>query len=241
VRDKIREELFRLENREKELLSKFTEDSIYVKMIREQLAKAREIYESEKEMKKVAIGISKPYEEMQIAVNNLKADRDALQSKLNQLTEQLAAAQDRLKLINDKEREFLELDRSIQLADTKYRDYHRAHQQTVVDQGMEDQKITNINLLQEPTISHTPTSPNALVNMAMGLGASVLASFGVVTVLDNRTNPPGGALVDQRPMPPAPVPPETAVVLTSVPVSLTTIPPDDVPDLTPPPQRPLPR
>ena len=244
LRDNMREELFRLENREKELLSKFTEDSIYVKMVRDQLEKARSIVQSEKVNNKVTRGVSKPFEEMQIAVNNVKAERDSLQSKLNQLTEQLTAAQERLKLINDKERDFLELDRNIQLADTKYREYHRAHQQTVVDQGMEEQKITNINLLQDPTYSNTPSSPNALLNIAMGLGLSFLTSIGVVTAVDKRRNEGGEAMVEQRPQPTNPTPdvvPETVHVSALTPVTLTTVSADDVPDLTPPPPRPLPR
>lgn len=230
ARDKMREELFRLETKEKEYLSKYTEDSIYVKMVRDQLEKARSVVTDEKEKNKVTRGVSKSYEELQIALNNVRAERDGLKSKLDELTTQLTAANDRLKVINEKEKDFQELDRNIELANNQYREFHRAYQQTMVDQGLEEQKITNINLLQEPTISQTPSSPNPLLNLAMGLGLSLVSCFGLVTMLDRRRPSLGEVLVERpREMIVPAAPTATAASGSST--------REDVPDLTPPSSR----
>ncbi len=185
-KDNMREELFRLETREKELLSKFTEESIYVKQIRDQLAQARAVVASESRQNKVTRGVSKPNEEMQISLNNARAQRQPLEARLDELTAQLKAEKSRLQLINENEKEFIRLDREIRMAETQYLDFHKAYQQTLVDQGMEEQKITNINELQPPTFKQTPESPQPLVNLAFGLGLSVFATLGIVSMSKRR-------------------------------------------------------
>ncbi len=204
VKDNMREELFRLETREKDLLSKFTDESIYVKQIREQISRAREVVNAESTPSKITRGVHKPNEEMQIDLNDAKAEQKSLQSKLAQLTEQLDTEKAQLQVINENEKEFVNLDREIRLAETQYVDFHKAYQQTLVDKGMEEQKITNINEHQTPTLWHTPASPQPLVNLALGLGLSFFASLGLVTMSSRRDDPPA---VAETPRPQRSTPP----------------------------------
>ena len=241
IQDNMRQEVFRLETREKELLAKFTEESIYVRQIREQIAEAKKVMDSEDVRNKVTRGVFKPNEEMQIALNNAKAQRDALQAKLAPLEEQLSAEKARLQVINENEKEFVSLDREIRLAENQFLEFHKAYQQTVVDQGLEAQRITNINELQTPTMSHTPSSPQPLVNMAFGLGLSILSALGLVTVSGTRTDasgnyPPG----PYQPAPPS-VHPDAAPAARPETVAPDAVEPLDDLVSTQPSRRPLPR
>lgn len=201
ARDNMREELFRLETKEKEFLSKYKDDSIYVTQVRDQIKQARKVVDGEQEKNKVTRGVYKPNETMTIALNEAKSSRDALKSKLERLQAQSEDAKSRLKLINDKEREFRELDREIELSESEYREFHKGHQQTLIDEGMQEQKITNINELQAPTLSPTPVSPSLPFNLALGWGASCLGALGLVT-LAGKPAPPSDPQPEPEPAEP---------------------------------------
>ena len=175
--DAMQEELFRLQIEEQKLLKSFSEDSRNVKSIREEIARAKDLLQKEQDRTQVTKGLSRSYEELNLALMTEKADRVALQEKLASLNQQLHNAQQQLAPLNDAAVEIAALTRDISTQEANLRKYSENLEQARIDDAMESQRISNISVVQEATLPIQSIRPRKLLNLALGF---FLGTFGAL-------------------------------------------------------------
>src|SRR5205823_2619425 len=80
---------------------------------------------------------------------------------------------------NAAEMQLARLEREIDLARASYKKYSENLEQARIDQELETAKISSLNLMQPPSLSVTPVSPQPLPTLAFGFCGSLVASLGV--------------------------------------------------------------
>jgi uncharacterized protein involved in exopolysaccharide biosynthesis/Mrp family chromosome partitioning ATPase len=175
--DAMREELFRLQIEEQKLLKSFSEDSRSIESIRKEIARAEELLKQEQDRTQVTKGLSRSHEELSLALMTEKANRLALQEKLNSLDQQLQAAQQRLAPMNEAAMEMAALMRDIRMQEANLLKYSENLEQARIDNAMENQRISNISVVQEATLPIKSIRPRKLLNLGLGL---FLGAFGAL-------------------------------------------------------------
>jgi len=106
------------------------------------------------------MAVNETYQQLELSLRNQEASCEARRAQRDKLSTQLAAAGEKVHTLNDSELKLARLERQIDLASANYLKYAENLEQTRIDQALESEKISNINILQpaQPT-SITPTSP----------------------------------------------------------------------------------
>jgi uncharacterized protein involved in exopolysaccharide biosynthesis len=182
---RLRESLYTLQVKEKELLSKYTDKFPEVIHMRAQIAEVQSLLEESPEAPQVTHGVNEAHQEVKLAMFKQTASAAALKAEATSLTAHLATARDELKQINEHELQMVRLQRQIDLETANYMKYAENLEQARIDQELANERISNLNLSQEPSYSITPTRPVPSRTLAMGLLAAVAASIGVGLLRDH--------------------------------------------------------
>jgi len=189
ARDVMREQLYALQLKEKSLLSQYQEDTFFIKSIRAEVAAAQAELDREPRLPHVTTGRNEAHQDMHRALLDQESLAESLAAKVQSLQVQLVEAQGNLKHLNDNEVRIAELTRRIDLETHNYRKYSENLEQARIDRALQDESISNLNILQPPTFSITPTRPRKLLNLALGLVVAVCASL-ATAVLAELLKPP---------------------------------------------------
>jgi capsular exopolysaccharide synthesis family protein len=127
-------------------------------------------------------GISKAYEQLQSALLTEQAAIPSLRAKIDAQKKQLADAQAELKTLNYAAVKITLLTQEANIQEINYRKYCDNLEQARINYAMENEKISNILVVQAATLPIKAVRPNKPLNLALGLllgtlGAIVLAIF----------------------------------------------------------------
>ena len=190
--DEMRKTLYDLQIREKALASKHTEKHPLVVAVREQLAAAEKVLENEEKRRThPTTSLNPASQQQQLAllaeqavVKQLAARHEALQARLEELNQ-------KLERLNEQEILVAELEREVTLRRDHYMTYTRNKEIARLDQELDSQQISNVNIVQSPTLIERPVSPPKAAVMILGLLMAGAGSVGLALVCDNWTvNPP---------------------------------------------------
>ena len=185
----LREKLFDLEVKEQELAAKLTDEHPQLVQIRGQLVSARRVYEEEDVPEQVTQSVNETYQAAELAVQERQALLSSLAARTQSLEAAIAGVQAEMKNLNNSELEIHRLEREIDLAQTNYRKYAENLEEARINQELENAKISSLNVMQPPTISETPVSPQPLVTLIVGLVLSSFAGVGMALVAHHRASP----------------------------------------------------
>lgn len=175
----LRERLYELEVKEQELAARLREDAPQLVQLRTQIAEARRIMGEEQASTETKKGISQTHQAAELALQEREAQLAALSARCAVLESKFASANKDLMKLNTSELELTRMEREIDLARANYRKYSENLEQVRIDQELETAKISSLNLMQPPSLSQTPASPEPIATLAMGFCLSVLASVAV--------------------------------------------------------------
>gem|GEM_PF-649047 len=184
--NRMREELFRLQIKEQELRSKYTDEHPTLIAFREQVRRTREILAAEQPDRGQATSAVLLTE--QLVEEGLTARRETIENNLGKLNQQL-------KTLNAQEVEIVDLEREVQFLETKYRTYVQSTEQTRIARELEQQQITNISVIQHATQNVKASSPRKALSLLIGGFFSVVGSLSLV-MLSNRLNTTLRSVVD---------------------------------------------
>ncbi len=182
----MRGQFYTLQIREQELASRLTDLNPQLVQLRAQLAQAEATLRDEKTFPQIIKGENKTYKDLEMATYTGEAGLQSLRTQQQALTSQLADARESLKSMNDVERQFAGLDRDLDVSRLKYRRYAENLEQARIDQALASQRISNINILQQPTVSYTPIRPRAMFNLSIGLGLGLVLAAAIVALSEQR-------------------------------------------------------
>ena len=79
--------------------------------------------------------------------------------------------------MNRLEVDLAEMERELQISRSNYLNYASKLEQARIDQALQTEQISNLSVLQSPTLRLTPSSPNVKINIIVGcLVAMMLAA-----------------------------------------------------------------
>jgi uncharacterized protein involved in exopolysaccharide biosynthesis len=177
----MRPRLYELKLKEQELLSKYAETSIPVKEVRRQITEAEALLAKEDPTRTdVTTGINTTHQQLHLALLTETANLSSLEAKSRVVDRQLADARREVQGINETELRMATLMRELALQDSKYRKYAESREQARIDQALELNKISNISIVQQPTVSMKPVKPRKALNLALGFFLGIFGGLGLV-------------------------------------------------------------
>lgn len=188
--DGMRQQLYLLQLREQELLSKYTDAMPAVQEIRRQIAEAESILAREQaDRTQVTSGRNPAYEALYLALLTAQSDVAAQQAKLTASRQQLVEARLGLIELNDHEVQLAQVQREMDLQDDNYRRYAATLEQVRIDQALETERISNISVVQPATFVEKPVRPRKLFNLGVGFLVACFGSLGLALVVDHLEQP----------------------------------------------------
>lgn len=181
--DTMRDTLYELEIREQELLSKYTDDHPSVIAVRQQVAEAQAIVDQQETGRiQETTSLNPTYQPLELELLRAQATLASQQAHLATLTGQhndLLAALERL---NDDEVVLDRLEREVEMLEANYREYSENLEQARIDDALEAERISNINVVQTASISSDPIRPAKGAILVLGTFLAVGASVGLVVI-----------------------------------------------------------
>lgn len=176
----MRQRIFELEVQEKELDAKLTSEHPLLQHVRSQLASVRENFKEREEERVDATTTPNPVvqsltekllsQESQSAgiktsIESLKARRQEVRDKLDELINLEAS-------LTQKERE-------VAILDTNFRNHQQKLEEARIIDALQEQKISNVNVVQPATYVEKAISPNKRVIAAMALFVALFGGIGM--------------------------------------------------------------
>ena len=184
--DGMRQQLYALQLREKELASRVTDRDEELKLVRDQVASAQKIVDSlAPDRTQTTVGRNQLFEEGRLTLFRQRTNLASLKAKSSVIQSQLAEAKKQLQTLNNQEVQIAQLQREIQLLDTNYRKYSDSLEQARVDEALEKQRISNINVAQPPTLSRQPVRPRKLIALFFGFVIAFCGGLAIPLVAEH--------------------------------------------------------
>ena len=178
--DGMRQQLYTLQLKEKDLASRVTGEHVELKFVRDQIASAKKVLDGvDPSRTQTTVGPNKNYEELRLTQLRQQATLASLNAKAATVRTQLADARRDMQNLNDNEMRITQLQREIQILEGSYRKYADSLEQARIDESLERERISNINIAEAPTLNHEPIRPKALLTLALGLAIGLFGGLSV--------------------------------------------------------------
>lgn len=188
--DSIRAQFYALQVQEEDAASKYTEAHPKMIHLREQIAAAEQLLKKESPTRvEITEGPGRIYQEAKLALLAEEPLQESLVARRVELQTQLADARGQWKALNDRDLQIAELQREVEFCEASYQKYATNFEQTRIDQALEQEKISNINVLQPATYEAKPVSPRKLVNLALGFLVGIFGGTLLALLADSRDRP----------------------------------------------------
>ena len=183
--DGMRQQLYELELKQRDLLSKFTEDHPAILAISDAVKQAGSILESQDKIRiEPTFGVNPnrqhlelQYLQDQAALQSLEEEGIALKAQQQELLAELQK-------LNRYQMQIEELEQQSKLLGDNYFKYLANLEQARIDSELERQRITNVNVVHEATIPSKPSGPSRLVLAALGLVVAICAGVSFALLLE---------------------------------------------------------
>jgi uncharacterized protein involved in exopolysaccharide biosynthesis/Mrp family chromosome partitioning ATPase len=181
AKDNMREKLYELELQESQLRSRYTDQHPLLVQIEEQRTLAEDILKSLPDDRTQTTESLNPNQRaLELELMREKASADALRARHDSATAQREQLYQQLKDLNDQELELAQLERKVQLLDGKYRTHVDKLEQARVNDALEEERISNVNVVQPATLVLKPAEPKKRLILALGLLVATCGGLGVV-------------------------------------------------------------
>lgn len=182
----MREQLFTAQIREKELLSRCTKDHPQAIAAADQITALQVLLASERVEPQVAQAPNHAHQELNLLALKGTSSAASLKAHAAKVREQLDGVLAELNKYNNSEAELARLEREIEIESDNYKRYNENLEQARIDHELVMNNISNVNVLQPPSASITPSRPRRKLNLAMGLVIAMASSLGVGLMLEHR-------------------------------------------------------
>jgi uncharacterized protein involved in exopolysaccharide biosynthesis len=176
--DLMRGQLYSVQLQEEEMGAKFTESHPELRQVRAKAAAAKGVLSREERTRRqTATAPSRTHEETEIVLLREKPRLASWKTKVSTLEKRQAELERRLQTFNTNEVAIRDLQREIDVQDSKYRKYSESLEQSRIDQALETQRICNIGVAQAATCQPKPVRPRAALNLLAGLGLGLFGGI----------------------------------------------------------------
>lgn len=178
--DTTRQKLQELKIREEDLLARFTPLHPQVAATQRQIIEAEKLLSAQEAYRfETTNGTNPSYQQLQVSLASEEANAASLRAKVESLHRQFGELQAQLRKLNSSEAMITKLEKDVELLQTNRQAYAEKLEQTRIDQALETERISNVNVVQPPTFMPRPVSPKKWVILALGM---FLAALGAACV-----------------------------------------------------------
>lgn len=192
--DAMKERLLELRLQETDLAARYPETHRPLIDVRKQIAEAEAALARENETHtEVTTGIDATYQQIQLSLDNERANAAALEARAGVIDAELATQRGQLATLSARAVELARLEREVSLAEVEYEQYREGWQRAKISSALDVDKVSNVSIVQPASLPMDPVRPNKLLNIALGV---FLAMFGSLTFaflieyFDDRVNTP---------------------------------------------------
>jgi len=194
ARDAMRQQLYLQEIGLKDMQSRLTESHPQVVSAKKKIAEARRILEDQSDDRSQTVSnVSTTHQSLSLESMRQEAVKSGLESQLASLDQQRAETLTRIEAMNATETRVLELERQVGLLAGTFNTYSDKLEQTRITSELENERISNVHVVQAPSISTRPASPNKPLLLAGALMLGLIGSYLIVAlseILDRRVYRP---------------------------------------------------
>ncbi len=181
-----------LEQSEKELIQfqeemdviSITEQQSFLSGRIEDIQVAIEQTEADIYVSKAAIEVMKDDIDLRGQLRAEKIRLETLNARLEILNEQVEKPKEKLSILRENERKYIYLSRKVAVIEENYRRYLASLEKAKIAQTLENQKISNISVMQEPTHLIEPISQEKRKTLAIGLFLGIVGGIGIAFFLE---------------------------------------------------------
>ena len=179
-RDRTRQQFNDLRLRERELLTKYTEIHPQVLAVRRQITEAEAILNRREAPITQSVSAATPaYQQLHLRLLEEEARIASLEARIKAQTEHQDELQVSLKQLNDHEGQIDMLQKKVDLLQAAHRGYQEKREQARVDKELENERISNINIVQPATYMPRAIGPKKPIVLGLGIFAALCASIAI--------------------------------------------------------------
>ena len=173
--------LVELELKEKELLSKYTDQSRLVREVRDAILMVRKrLAEHEnRQYGRTRTGPNPLRQALDQEVLRNEAELRALTAKRASLKEQLVENQSALEKLNETEMEFSRLQQQVDAYRQNYRLYLTKFEESRISEAMDAERIANVSVIEPAATPLKPVSPKIFLNMVLAVFLGAVGALGL--------------------------------------------------------------
>lgn len=176
--DNMRNELYRVQAREQELMAQYKPDHPAVVAVRQQVAELKEIHDAQEvERTQFITRVNPAHETFNMDLLSQNANIASLTAQADKLKNQLSDVTQKLVRLSESEIRIHELQRNVDLAEVNYRMYAEKLETVRMLNALERDNISNVQVVQNATLASKAVSPRK--GIILGL-AFVIACVGAV-------------------------------------------------------------
>ena len=168
----IRTKLAELQLKEKDLLNRYTEESIAVANVRKEIEAAKELLAKEE----------RTYHDKAVITTNQTLK--AIGNKEENQRRDLARYQQELNRLNNLEMQYTELEQQLKRDEESYQLYGKKIDEAKMSDAMDVQKIVNVSVVQPALPPITPIKKQLMRNIGLSIFFGLFAGFGAAFVLE---------------------------------------------------------
>jgi uncharacterized protein involved in exopolysaccharide biosynthesis len=193
--DHMRTELYKLQMEEREASSRNTDENPKVRALRRQVKEMEAILAGQQEQRMQSTRKTNPsYQQMEVELVTQQSLVASLKAEGISLGDQQAQIAADIRKLNDNEFRITELVRRTELLDHSYRNYVNNREQARIDRELEQDRISNTNVLQPATYSAKPSSPKVRLTLFLGFVLAMISALlaaAIAEYLDRSLKTPG--------------------------------------------------
>ena len=178
IAEQMRAELYKVQIQEKELSSRYTALHPQVIAMRRQLEETRRIYAEEQARSSHSTKrLSPVHQSIQTELASALGLAAGQKAESDSLKQQFEGVQTKIRALNDNELRITELSRRVELLEASYRNYATYREQARIDEALESERISNVNMVQPPSFVAKPSSPRIRLTLLLAFCLATFASL----------------------------------------------------------------
>lgn len=189
AKEQTREQLHQLELEYGKLSAKYTDQQSQVRAVKAKIQAAKAILAAEGPGNAQQTQARNPaYQQIELARVEKVARIESLDAKQRVLEEQRLTLKESLEALNKNEIHLTGLEQEIKLYEESFKTYSEKLEQARIDQELEEDRISNVNIVQPASLMLQPVSPKKSLMLLLGFVVALVTglSYGFFReVLDN--------------------------------------------------------
>jgi uncharacterized protein involved in exopolysaccharide biosynthesis len=184
--DSMRQDLYQLEIREAELASRFTDEFPALVAVRDQIKNAKTpLTKEEQRRTQSTTTINSIHNQIKLTLLTEDANIESLTAQKVALDNQLSQLRERVHVLNENEPQIAKLEQEVALCKSNYATYCEKAEQTRIDNALQSERITNVNVIQPANLVASPISPHKAAVLAIGLLSGLVLGIGAALLAEH--------------------------------------------------------